>query len=274
MVGSSHDPIAIESMHENPCADLLEIILFAPQGLSVEDFLLGAEARFGTMTIYLDDYEQHIEFGLSKVTLRLNLSGCHVESGERLGDRSPPEKVKTNVRKKEHAESKSQSQAAARFSSKLSASQGTASLTGSLGRGLTKHKVAIQTDETKFSVIDYPILALSGNRWIFSALDQQVLLSKMAGDEPLCKIVLTSDVSKIVAELSFFPKHVTIFDGEAKGTRISEWFSRSPSRAAVAKTLLAKQLRKLNTKTSSLQADDGGGIIGARSILEILALKD
>jgi hypothetical protein len=273
MVGPHHDPIIVEPRHENPCADLLEIILFAPQGLSTEDFLLGAEARFGTMTIYLDDYEQHIEFGLSKATLRLNLSGCRVDSGGRLGEGRLTEKIKTNIKKKKHMESESQGQAEANLGANLSGRQTAASLVGTLSHRLAKHRVSSQTDETSFSIVDYPILALSGNRWLFSALGREVLLSKMAGDEPLCKVVLSSEVSKIVAELSFFPKHITIFDGETKGTRISEWFARSPSRAAVAKTLLAKQLRKLNVRRTDLPASGGETIIGARSILEILALK-
>src|SRR5258706_13905194 len=88
-------PISLEQSSLPGCADLLEVVLFAPQGANEHDFLLGADVRFGTMTMTSDDWTKSVEIGLSRAILGLDMVGCEIDpSAHRFGDK-PPTSVKT-----------------------------------------------------------------------------------------------------------------------------------------------------------------------------------
>lgn len=261
---------SIVQTDENPCSDLLEFMLFVPQGPTTTDFLLGAEVRFGPMTVYLDDYQQYVEFGLSKAILKLRPIDCQILPGTRHADKSPSVPIRTDVK----ISLRAASQSGVGITGKLAGEAGgfvvpAIAAQADLGVSKKKQTSTSQIEDTTFTKEYHPIVSLSGNRWQFSALSQRILFSKMLGDEHLCKIAFLSDDAEIGADLSFFPKDIVIFDGEAKGIRISELLGRSPNRAAVAKALLAKQLKDLNRKMSEARGATAGEIVGSRSTLLI-----
>ena len=86
----ARDKPAFECTPRNALPELMELTFYVPQGGTPQNFQLGVETRFGSMTIYMDDYEKHIEFGLSKAQLRLELHGCEIAQANRLGDLRPP----------------------------------------------------------------------------------------------------------------------------------------------------------------------------------------
>lgn len=102
-MAKSPKPIRLEQKSQSGCADLLEVVLFAPQGANEHEFHLGADVRFGTMVIASDDWSKSVEIGLSRATLGLDLSGCEIDpSAHRFGDR-PPVSVKTHKENRETA---------------------------------------------------------------------------------------------------------------------------------------------------------------------------
>jgi hypothetical protein len=98
----------LEQTAQPGCGDLLEVVLFAPQGANEEDFLLGADVRFGTMRVASDDWVKSVEIGLSKATLGLKLTGCEIDpAAPRFGDKKPAS-AKTHVQRTQVATMSSQ----------------------------------------------------------------------------------------------------------------------------------------------------------------------
>lgn len=264
-------PLIYDEEHNNPCAELAELNLFIPQGANSEDFQLGAETRFGTMTVALEDQARHIEFGLSKAVLRLTLSGCRIGPGPRLFDKLPIREIATDVKRQKQSAStasgKSNLGASLQVSSSAkSAGEAKFGIDASAGVGSEKSEQTKQVHEESYVLTKQPILSVAGNRWEFSALGDQILVSKYTGDEPLCKVLVASKSFKIVAELYFFSKDIVLLDGEANGKRLLDIFSKSPNKAAISKILLAKNLRKLNDGSMG-SSQLSGAIIGAQSLI-------
>lgn len=183
-------PLVFSEFADQPCPDLMEVTLFVPQGENITDFLVGAETRFGTLSIYLDDYEQYVEFGLSKATLRLNLAGCTIVPGTRFGDPNI-QPITTNIKRSNVRGRQLRNDRNIGIASQLSLSQnpsGSAKFDAGIKQSRENLLEQHETVEENLALTSGPVVALSGNRWEFSALDRGVLKAKYSGDETLCKI--------------------------------------------------------------------------------------
>jgi hypothetical protein len=239
----------------------MEVTLFVPQGQNLEDFLLGAEARFGTMTICSDDLEQNVEFGVSSAVLRLILAGCKIAPGERLGDTAA-----TTVRTKVHQQKvsnrkiargvKVSGQASGTLSETADAKVG-ASLGGAFEKSIGVEEKEVRT--TDFEVSRSPIMPQSGDRWVFQAINEPVLMARRSGDDHLCKIEVQAEQITITAQLYFYPKHIVLLEGELTGSiPLYSKLKASKTKAAIAKTLLRRQMAEKQDAYNSLN----GGVLG------------
>jgi hypothetical protein len=241
-------PIGLEQSSLPGCADLLEVVLFAPQGANEHDFLLGADVRFGTMTIASDDWTKSVEIGLSRAMLGLDTVGCEIDpSAHRFGDK-PPRSVKTHRENTETASTAKQSKGSVSLGISGSSSTGKVAAKGGVGAnaGFAKNKNFSSTAKQVVEALEDPVVALSRNRWRFSSVGEDFLQSRYAGGEPLCKIKITSASVKIEGKLSFYPKDLTIIDTECTSTSLLDSWRKSPTKAAIAKVLVAKHLKGLN----------------------------
>jgi hypothetical protein len=260
---SPSSPLAFEASAINGCPSLLEVELFAPQGANERDFILGAEVRFGSMTLSSSDWGRSIEFGLSSAILKLNLVACNITPGTpRLGDQQPTSAVislNTEKTKKTAVSGKVGS------SIKISAAASGASASAKLSAGAETSGVfnTSSTQKQAIKLRDDPIVSLSGNRWRFTAIHSDYMQSRYLGDETLCKIQLNSASAQIEGQLTFFPKDLFLIDIEEEGRQFLDLFRRSPTRSAIAKVLLAKHLRQLNSL-----AEGGGEIVGSIATLK------
>ena len=215
--------LAFLEMAEQPCPDLMEVTLFVPQGENITDFLVGAETRFGTMSIYLDDYEQYVEFGLSKATLRLSLAGCTIIPGTRFGD-PDHQPITTSIKRSNVRGRRNENKGALGFAGQLALSQNP-SVAGKAETDLKHSRENVVEEreivEENFALTSGPVVALSGNRWEFSALDRKILKAKYSGDETLCKIRITGRKVAVTGDFYFYAKDIVIFDGEKSGRKLS-----------------------------------------------------
>jgi hypothetical protein len=109
-------PISLEQTARPGCGELLEVVLFAPQGSLEQDFLLGADVRFGTMVLSSEDWSKSVEIGRSRATLGLEVAGCEIDpSAQRFGDKKPSS-AKTHVQRTQVATARSHVGATARRS--------------------------------------------------------------------------------------------------------------------------------------------------------------
>lgn len=271
-MGSDAAPLlSYSEVHDNPCAELVELNLFLPQGASMQDFHLGAETRFGTMTIAADDQVRFVEFGLAKAVLRLTLNGCRIEPGQRLFDKTPVREITTDIKRQRQSASMASAKGGLNAAGQISASLqglGEAKLGADLSGAASREKTeqTRQTQEESYILTKQPVLSVAGNRWEFSALGDQILVSKYTGDEPICKIVVSSKQFKVIAELYFFAKDIVILDGEANGKKLLDFLSKSPNKSAIAKILLAKNLRDMNDPAKGA-SQISGAIVGSRSLI-------
>ncbi|KZD22932.1 hypothetical protein [Tardiphaga robiniae] len=256
-------PFALEQIAQHGCADLLEVVLFAPQGANEHDFVLGADVRFGTMLLSSDDWSKSVEVGLARATLSLDFSGCEIDpAAHRLGDQKPSS-VKTHVQltqvknKEAHVGAKTSFGATNRG--------GMVKPTGalSLGAGAALDN-KVTTKETQVSDIsELPVVSMSGNRWRFSAVAQAYMHSRYSGDEALCRIKIKTSPVSVEGRLSFQPKDICIVDVETPPAFLDRLRS-SPNKTAIAKLLLLKHLREINPLTEKA---DAGVVIGCVSTL-------
>jgi hypothetical protein len=260
-MAKARKPISLEQTALPGCQELLEVVLFAPQGANEHDFLLGADVRFGTMTVASDDWTKSVEIGLSRAVLALEMLGCEIDpSGHRFGDK-PPASVKTHKENTETASTATQSKGA--LSLVLSASSSAAKLAAkgdtSASAGFAKSKKVSSTAKQVVEAHEDPVVALSGNRWRFSSIGEEFMQSRYAGGEALCKLKITSSTVKVEGKLSFYPKDLTIIDVECTSPSLLDSWKKSPTKAAIAKVLLAKHLRTLNP-VENLGAPIAGGV--------------
>ena len=260
-IAKTTKPISLEQSSLPGCTDLLEVVLFAPQGANEHDFLLGADVRFGTMTVVSDDWTKSVEIGLSRAILGLDMVGCEIDpSAQRFGDK-PPTSVKTHTENTETASTATQSKGSVSLGISGSSSMGKVAAKGGVGANadFAKNKKVSSTAKQVVESHEEPVVALSGNRWRFSSVGEDFLQSRYAGGEPLCKIKITSASVTIEGKLSFYPKDLTIIDVECTSPSLLESWRKSPTKAAIAKILVAKHLRALNP-VDNLCVPIAGGI--------------
>jgi hypothetical protein len=241
-------PLSLEQSSLPGCSDLLEVVLFAPQGANEHDFLLGADIRFGTMTIASDDWTKSVEIGLSRAILGLDMVGCEIDpSAHRFGDK-PPTSVKTHRENTETASTAKQSEGSVSLGISGSSSTGKVAAKGGVGAnaGFAKNKKVSTTAKQVVEAHEDPVVALSGNRWRFSSVGEDFMQSRYAGGEALCTIKITSASVKIEGKLCFYPKDLTIIDVECTSPSLLDSWRKSPTKTAIAKVLIAKHLRGLN----------------------------
>jgi hypothetical protein len=247
----------------NPCQDLMELMFFVPQGYSKNDFLLGAETRFGSMTVYMDDFQRYVEFGLTKSILRVDTQGCAIAPGARFADQSPPS-IRTKVSVTKADISRSGKSASAKINADLSNRRASAGISGDLAGKKSHGHETKETSAQIYQADQRPVVALSGNRWEFSAVGPEIMRSRYSGDETLCKVEITSSKFKITGNFSFFPKDLFIIEGECRSGGFADMFRRSPNKVALAQVLLAKHLRELNPSSP----DRSGPIRGCVATVE------
>lgn len=241
-------PITFEQKPLAGCADLLEVVLFAPQGANERDFLMGADVRFGTMTVSSDDWTKSVEIGLSRAVLGLDLVGCEIDpSAHRFGDK-PPVSLKTHRESVEMANATTQATGLLSLGASANSALGKVSGKGdaSASAGFATNKKVSSTAKQVVEAHEDPVVALSGNRWRFSSIGEDFMQSRYAGGEALCKMKITSTSVNIEGKLSFYPKDITIIDVECSSPSLLDSWRKSPNKAAIAKVLLAKHLRALN----------------------------
>jgi len=241
-------PIILEQSSQTGCGDLLEVALFAPQGAHEQDFLLGADVRFGTMSVSSEDWSKSVEIGLSRATLILDLAGCKIEpSVPRFGD-TKPTSAKTHVERSQVATTKTQVGAKASIRAKAKALDAKAADAGAaiaLGGEASRNAKVSSTETQVVDTREEPVVALSNNRWRFSAVAEAYMRSRYSGDEALCKVRVTSPNVRVEGRLTFQPKDIVIIDLQASPAFIDR-FKKSPNQAAIAKVLLSKHLKEIN----------------------------
>jgi len=252
---------SFQATAHNYLSDLTELSLHVPQGATPESFELVAETRFGTATIYLDDYERMVEFALTKADLRLATEGCAIAPGHRLGE-TDPVKPKVRVSQNETKTRKSGRSLGIDISARAGAGGVRASAGGNLSASTNSAIEKKDNISKEYKFEEVPIIALAGNRWQFSAVGADYLKSRYSGDQTLCTIDTKDKNARLIARLSFTPMYICILDVTSSGNRLTEVFRASPTKTALAKVLLAKHLREPNT------APDSTGSINA-SVAEI-----
>lgn len=264
MAPKKQKPINLDQTAHAGCGDLLEVVLFAPQGANEQDFLLGADVRFGTMIVTSDDWSKSVEIGLARATLGLDLNGCEIDpSSHRYGDRKP-------TAAKAHVQRSRVDSAAAHAKGKLSLGarlKGSTVSPGenevSLGAGASKETKVSSTETQVADRRDEPVVAMSANRWRFSAVAEAYMQSRYSGDDALCKLRVTGAKVRVEGRLSFQPKDIAIIDAEAAPAFLDR-FKKSPNQAAIAKVLLAKHLKEVNQLSDK---SGTGAIVGWISTL-------
>ena len=243
--------LALEHVAQHGCADLLEIVLFAPQGANEQDFVLGADVRFGSMLVSSEDWSRSVEIGLAKATLSLEFKGCDIDpTAQRLGDQKPFS-AKTHVEHRQTStktlQMSAEGQVGATSVRSLVKAAGALSVAG-------KRASAVSHNETHtLDTRDDPVVSLSGNRWRFSSVAQTHMQSRYAGDEALCKVRVKTSPIDVEGRLSFQPKDIRIIDVEAP-TALLDRFKMSPTKVAIAKILLMKHLQEINPITERGEA--------------------
>jgi hypothetical protein len=259
---SASVPITFDSLSTNGCPSLLEVDLFAPQGANESDFVIGADVRFGSMTLTANEWARSVEFGLSSAVLRLTLQGCKMAPGSaRFGDQRPTTLV-TAVKTEKTKRTRTSAAIRGGLKGSISSHKGNAAAEaqakvekgGSLEITDSAHK--------KMELRDDPVVALSDNRWKFTAVHCDYMQSRYLGDETLCKLQITSKQARVEGHLLFLPKDLFLIDGDDGGWPFLDVLRRSPNKTAIAKILLAKHLRQMNPLP-----DGGGPIIGSVSTL-------
>jgi hypothetical protein len=247
------------------CGDLLEAVLFAPQGSSEHDFLLGADVRFGSMLVASEDWSKSVEIGLAKATLSIDLAGCEIDpSVHRYGDKKQVS-AKTHVQRTQVATANAQIDTKASLgASARSSGVGAAIGEARIAAGHSKGKKLSSTETQVVDSHEEPVVALSGNRWRFSAVSDSFMQSRYAGHEALCKIQVTGATVRVDGRLSFQPKDIVIVDIECISTSLLDSFKKSPNKTAIAKVLLSKHLKEINP----ISERASGAIIGWVSSLK------
>jgi hypothetical protein len=238
-------PINLEQSAQSGCGDLLEVALFAPQGAHEQDFLLGADVRFGTMVVSSEDWSKSVEIGLSRATLILGLTGCQIDpSSRRFGDKKPPS-AKTHVQRTQVATTKTNlgAKASIRASAKVTKADAEAAI--AVGGGATRDAKVSSTETQVVDTREEPVVAVSNNRWRFSAVAEAYMRSRYSGDEALCKVRVTGSKIKVEGRLTFQPKDIVMIALEASPAFLDR-FKKSPNHAAIAKVLLSKHLKEIN----------------------------
>lgn len=246
MASKKPKPINLNQTAQAGCGDLLEVVLFAPQGANEQDFLLGADVRFGTMIVTSDDWSKSVEIGLARATLGLDLNGCEIDpASHRYGDRKP-------TAAKAHVQRSRVDSAAAHAQGKLSIGarlKGSSISPGenevSLGAGASKATKVSSTETQVADRRDEPVVAMSANRWRFSAVAEDYMQSRYSGDEALCKLRVTAPKVRVEGRMSFQPKDIVMIEVEAAPAFLDR-FKKSPNQMAIAKVLLAKHLNEVN----------------------------
>lgn len=246
MVSKKPKPISLEQTTQSGCGDLLEVSLFAPQGAHEQDFLLGADVRFGTMLLSSEDWSKSVEIGLSRATLILDLAGCEIDpSAHRFGDKKPAS-AKTHVQHTQVTSATSHMGANASIGTSAKVTKPPDAEAAIKVSGKATRDAKISSTETQ--VVDTreePVVAMSNNRWRFSAIAEAFLRSRYSGDEALCKIRVTARKIKVEGRLTFQPKDIVVIDLEASPAFLDR-FRKSPNQAAIAKVLLSKHLKEIN----------------------------
>ncbi|MGY4317563.1 hypothetical protein [Bradyrhizobium sp. JR3.5] len=229
-------PLNFEQSATPGCADLLEVVLFAPQGANEHDFLLGADVRFGTMMISSDDWSKSVEIGLSRATLGLGLRGCEIDPQvHRLGDKTP---TGSKTRRENVQTVQTIKQTGSGFGGRLSASS-SGSLSGKadahVSGGATRDSKIQSTSKQAVEIHEQPVVAMSGNKWRFSAVGEDFMQSRYSGSEALCKLKVTAPSIAVEAQLSFHPKDLAIIDVETTSQSLLDNWKRSPNKTAIAK---------------------------------------
>ncbi|WP_156042065.1 hypothetical protein [Bradyrhizobium sp. URHD0069] len=239
-------PINLEQMAQAGCGDLLEVTLFAPQGANEHDFLLGADVRFGTMIVSSEDWSKSVEIGLARATLGLDLTGCEIDpSAHRFGDKKPVV-AKTHIQRTQ-ADTKafriggSGSLGAQLKGGNLSLGKNEATLSA----GASKEGKVSATETQVADTREEPVVAMSGNRWRFSAVAEAYMQSRYSGDETLCKLRVNAPNIRVEGRLAFQPKDIVMIDVEAQPALLDR-FKKSPNQTAIAKVLLARHLKEIN----------------------------
>jgi hypothetical protein len=239
-------PIDLKQSAQTGCGDLLEVVLFAPQGANEQDFLLGADVRFGTMVVASEDWSKSVEIGLARATLGLELRGCEIDpSAPRFGDRKPAV-AKTHVQRTQVAGSASHAGGKVSLGAKLKG--GTVSLgenEASVGVAASMDRKVSSTETQVADTREEPVVAMSNNRWRFSAVAEAYMQSRYSGDETLCKVHVTEPNIKVEGRLAFQPKDIVMIEVDAHPTFLDR-FKKSPNQAAIATILLAKHLKEIN----------------------------
>lgn len=246
VVSKKPKPISLEQTAQSGCGDLLEMALFAPQGAHEHDFLLGADVRFGTMLLSSEDWSKSVEIGLSRATLSLDLSGCEIDpSAQRFGDRKPTS-AKTHVQLTQVATTKSHAGAKASIGASAKATKAAAAEAAiKMGGGVTRDAKVSSTETQVADKREEPVVAMSNNRWRFSAVAEAYMRSRYAGDEALCKVRVTAHEVKVEGRLTFQAKDIVMIDFDASPDFFDR-FKKSPNQAAIAKVLLSKHLKEIN----------------------------
>jgi hypothetical protein len=238
-------PIDLEQSAQPGCGDLVEVALFAPQGANEQDFLLGADVRFGTMLVSSADWSKSVEIGLSRAILSLDLSGCEIDvSAHRYGDKKPAS-AKTRLQHTQHTSTTSRVGAKLSIGATAKATHVAARAAASVRAGAAKDAKVSSTETQTTEMRDEPVVALSNSRWRFSAVAEAYMQSRYSGDETLCKMRVTAPKIRVEARLTFQPKDIAIIELEAAPALLDR-FKKSPNQAAIAKVLISKHLKEIN----------------------------
>jgi hypothetical protein len=265
LVPKKPKPINLEQSAQSGSGDLLELVLFAPQGAHEQDFLLGADVRFGTMHISSEDWSKSVEIGLSKATLNLDLAGCEIDpSSHRFGDKKPAS-AKTRVHRTQISSATSHAGAKASIGASVKVTKAAdAEASIRLGGGATRDAKVSSTETQVADMLEEPVIAMSGNRWRFSAVAETYMQSRYSGDETLCKVRVTAPKVRVEGRLTFQPKDIVMIDVEAAPAFLDR-FKKSPNQVAIAKVLLSKHLKEINQVANKAGA---ASIVGWVSTLQ------
>ncbi|MFB6458631.1 hypothetical protein [Bradyrhizobium tunisiense] len=246
MAAKKPKPIALEQVAQAGCGDLLEVALFAPQGANEHDFHLGADVRFGTMIVSSEDWSKSVEIGLARATLSLDLTGCEIDpSAHRFGDKKPAS-TKTHIQRTTAATKTLRAGGSVSLGAQVKGGAiGLGKNEATVSAGASKDSKVSATETQVADTREEPVVAISGNRWRFSAVAEAYMQSRYSGDEALCKLRVNAPSIRVEGRLSFQPKDIVMIDVEAQPAFLDR-FKKSPNQAAIAKVLLAKHLKEIN----------------------------
>jgi hypothetical protein len=171
VVSKKPKPISLEQTTQSGCGDLLEVSLFAPQGAHEQDFLLGADVRFGTMLLSSEDWSKSVEIGLSRATLSLDFAGCEIDpSAHRFGDKKPTS-TKTHVQHTQVTTATTHMGANASIGVRAKATKPPdADAAIKVGGGATRDAKVSSMETQVVDTREEPVVAMSNNRWRFRAV--------------------------------------------------------------------------------------------------------